>query len=202
MARIVNLNRGYDGFAPWTDIGVYGFVLVTYDNPLHARFRFLSDGAWSDEDGLYASVGGGFACDNVKVFDYFGGYEFFYDDEPGDDECIPAVPGAAGDFWHVIDRACPALSDPHSWWCGDDADTSLVPPNLQDALFSPTRRHQWRGGLHGSHGDPLCGPDGRQRLRRSVRQRRRSVTTASRRTGVTSRRATVGAALATTSASI
>jgi len=137
MGAYVDLNRGYDGTAGWTDIGLYGFILVPYDNPFHARFRFISDGAWSDEDGLYLSVGGGFAVDNVQVFDYFGGYVFFYDDEPGMDECIPEVPGAAGDFWHVIDRACPALSDPHSWWCGDDADTSLVPPNLQDALFSP-----------------------------------------------------------------
>ena len=137
MGAFVNLNRGYDGVAPWTDIGIYGFVLVPYDNPLKARFRFIADGAYSDEDGLYLSVGGGFACDNVKVFDYFSGYVFFYDDEPGADECIPEVPGAAGDYWHLIDRMCPALSDPHSWWCGDDADTSLVPPNLQDALFSP-----------------------------------------------------------------
>jgi hypothetical protein len=137
LGVFTDLNRGYDGFAPWTDIGIYGFILVTYDNPLKARFRFLSDGGWSDEDGDYLSVGGGFACDNVKVFDYFTGYVYFYDDEPGMDECIPGVPGAAGDFWHVIDRACPALSDVHSWWCGDDADTSLVPPMLQDALFTP-----------------------------------------------------------------
>ena len=134
----VNLNRGYDGTQPWTDIGIYGFVLVTYDDPFNARFRFLSDGAWSDQDGLYLSVGGGFAVDNVKVFDYFTGQVFFYDDEPGADDCVPAVPGAAGDFWHVIDRACPAYSDPHSWWCGDDADTSLVPPMLQNGLFTPT----------------------------------------------------------------
>jgi hypothetical protein len=135
----VNLNRGYDGAVNWTDIGVYGFVLVPYDNPLNARFRFLSDGAWSDEDGLYLSVGGGFMCDNVQVFDYFGGYVYFYDSEPGarEDECIPEVPGAAGDYWHLIDRACPALSDPHSWWCGDPTDTSFVPPNLQNGLFSP-----------------------------------------------------------------
>ncbi len=133
-----NLNRGYDGTAPWTDIGVYGFILVPYDNPLEARFRFLSDGAWSDEDGLYLSVGGAFMCDIVKVFDYFGGYVYFFDN--GDDQVglIPAVPGAAGDFWHVIDRECPAYSNPHSWWCGDDADTSLVPPMLQNGLFSPT----------------------------------------------------------------
>ena len=50
---------------------------------------------------------------------------------------MPSVPGAAGDFWHIIDRACPAFSDPHSWWCGDDADTSFVPPNLANGLYSP-----------------------------------------------------------------
>ena len=133
----VNLNRGYDGAQPWTDIGLYGFVLLAYDDPFHGRFRFVSDGAWSDEDGNYMSTAGAFMCDIVQVFDYFTGYVFFYDDVESGGLCVPEVPGAAGDFWHLIDRACPALSDPHSWWCGDDADTSLVPPNLQDALFSP-----------------------------------------------------------------
>jgi hypothetical protein len=135
----VDLNRGYDGQAGWTDIGVYGFVLLPYDNPVRARFRFLSDGAWSDEDGLYLSVGGGFAVDNIKIFDYFGGYEYFYDSEPGarEGECVPGIPASAGDYWHLIDRACPAYSDPHSWWCGDDADTSLIPPNLNNSLISP-----------------------------------------------------------------
>jgi hypothetical protein len=139
MGTYVDLNRGYDGSVGWTDIGVYGFVLVAYDNPVNARFRFLSDGAWSDEDGLYLSVGGGFAVDNIQIFDYFGGYVYFYDSEPGarEDECVAEVPGAAGDYWHLIDRACPALSDPHSWWCGDPTDTSFVPPNLQNGLFSP-----------------------------------------------------------------
>ena len=137
MGVFVNLNRGYDGSAPWTDIGLYGFILGAYDNPLNARFRFLSDGAWSDQDGLYLSVGGGFMCDIVKVFDYFGGYVYFYDNADDQVHLIPAVPGAAGDFWHLIDRMCPAYSDPHSWWCGDDADTSLVPPNLQNGLYTP-----------------------------------------------------------------
>ena len=135
-----NLNRGYDGVQAWTDIGVYGFVLVPYDDPFNARFRFVSDGAYSDEDGDYLSDGGAFAVDNIQVFDYFTGYVYFYDSEPEparEGECVPAVPSAAGDYWHLIDRACPALSDPHSWWCGDDADTSFVPPNLQNALFSP-----------------------------------------------------------------
>ncbi len=141
LGVFVSLNRGYDGVAPWTDIGIYGFLLGTYDNPLNARFRFIADGAWSDEDGLYLSVGGAFMCDNVKVFDFTTGAVYFFDSEPGtgvgEDECIPVVPGAAGDYWHQIDRMCPAYSDPHSWWCGDDADTGLLPPNLQNALFSP-----------------------------------------------------------------
>jgi len=135
----VDLNKGYDGAAAWFDIGVFGFVLATYDNPLKARFRFVSDGAWSDEDGLYASNGGAFMVDIVKVFDYFGGYVYFYDTAEDDspNSCVPEVPAAAGDFWHPITRKCPAYSDPTSWWCGDDADTSVVPPNLQDALFTP-----------------------------------------------------------------
>ena len=139
MGVYVDLNRGYDGVAGWTDIGVYGFVLVTYDNPVNARFRFVSDGAYSDQDGLYLSVGGGFAVDNIQIFDYFGGYQYFYDSEPGarEGECVPDIPPSAGDFWHIIDRACPAYSDPHSWWCGDDADTSLTPPNLNNSLISP-----------------------------------------------------------------
>ena len=133
----VNLNRGYDGSSPWTDIGTYGFVLVTYDNPFKGRFRFVSDGGWSDEDGYYLSVGGAFMCDIVKVYDYFGGYIYFFDDAETGGLCVPSVPSAAGDYWHVIDRACPALSDPHSWWCGDDADTSFVPPLLQNGLYTP-----------------------------------------------------------------
>ena len=134
----VDLNRGYDGSSGgWQDIGVFGFVMMTYDNPVRARFRFVSDGAWSDEDGLYDSDGGGFHCDNVKIFDYFGGYVYFYDDCESGGLCQPALPASAGDWWHIIDRPCPAYSDPHSWWCGDDADTSLTPPNLDNSLISP-----------------------------------------------------------------
>ncbi len=137
MGVFVNLNRGYDGSAPWTDIGLYGFILQTYDNPLNARFRFISDGAWSDADGLYLSVGGAFMCDIVQVFDYFSGQVFFFDNADDQVHMVPGIPGSAGDWWHIIDRMCPAYSDPHSWWCGDDADTSLIPPGLQNGLFTP-----------------------------------------------------------------
>jgi hypothetical protein len=135
----VHVNDGYDGREPWTDLGEYGFNLSAYDDPLRVRFRFISDGAWSDEDGLYNSVGGSFAVDNIKVYDYVTGDVLFYDSEPGgrEGECMPSTLPASGDYWHLIDRACPAYSDPHSWWCGDDADTSLVPPSLYNGLFSP-----------------------------------------------------------------
>ncbi len=133
-----SLNNGYDGSSGgWQDIGTYGFVLSDYDDPVFVRFRFLSDGAYSDADGLYDSDGGAFHVDNIRVFDFYGGETYFYDDVEDGSPCLPTVPGAAGDYWHLIDRLCPAFSDPHCWWCGDDADTSLVPPNLVNALYSP-----------------------------------------------------------------
>jgi hypothetical protein len=138
LGAFVNLNRGYDGSSGgWQDLGVYGFALGTYDNPFVARFRFISDGAWSDADGLYDSDGGAFHCDNVKVFDFYGGTVLFYDNGEGGGLCTPGVPAASGDWWHQIARSCPAYSDPHSWWCGDDGDTSLIPPNLSNSLLSP-----------------------------------------------------------------
>ena len=135
----VNLNRGYDGpSGGWQDVGVYGFVLSAYDAPLSVRFRFVSDAVYSDEDGVYDSDGGAFHVDNIKVFDYFSGHVYLFDDvEDGTGLCTPAVPPSAGDYWHLIDRLCPAISDPHCWWCGDDADTSLIPPGLDNWLMSP-----------------------------------------------------------------
>ncbi len=134
-----SMNAGYDGTSGgWQDLGTYGFVLGAYDNPFVGRFRFISDGAWSDEDGNYASVGGAFMVDNIKIFDFYGGAEYFFDDvEDGVGLCTPSVIGAVGDYWHIIDRMCPAYSDPHSWWCGDDADTSLIPAGVSNSLITP-----------------------------------------------------------------
>jgi len=139
LGVFVNINRGYDGpSGGWQDIGVYGFVVLEYDRPLKARFRFVSDAIYSDEDGVYDSDGGAFHVDDIKVFDYFTGHVYFFDDvEDGTGLCEPGVPASAGDYWHLIDRLCPAISDPHCWWCGDDADTSLVPPGLDNWLMSP-----------------------------------------------------------------
>ena len=134
----VDLNRGYDGSSGgWQDIGAYGFVMGPYDNPVTARFRFVSDGAWSDGDGLYDSDAGAFMVDNIKIFDFYGGYTYFYDDCESGGLCTPSIPASAGDYWHIAERACAAYSDPHVWWCGDDADTTLTPPNLDNSLISP-----------------------------------------------------------------
>jgi len=135
----VDLNSGYSGSSGgWQDCGSSGFSLSGFGDPVRVRFRFLSDGAGSDEDGLYDSDGGAFHVDNIRVYDFASGEVYFYDDcEDGVGLCTPTVPPAAGDWWHIIDRRCPALSDPHSWWCGDDADTSLVPPGLRNWLCTP-----------------------------------------------------------------
>ncbi len=134
----VNLNRGYDGSsAGWNDLGEYGFLLAEYDDPANVRFRFVSDGAWSDEDGLYDSDGGAFHCDNVKIFDYYGGEVYFLDDCEDRGRCTPSVPDASGDWWHITSRACAAFSDPHCWWAGDSGDTSKIPGGLSNALLSP-----------------------------------------------------------------
>lgn len=107
------------------------------DDPLRARFRFTSDSAWSDEDAGYDSEGGGFHVDNIRVYDYYDGTTLFYDDGESGGLCTPAVPQASGDWWHRIARPCLAYSPPSCWWCGDDGDTSLLPPRLENSLTSP-----------------------------------------------------------------
>ncbi len=134
----LDLGPGYTGSSGgWQDLGEYGYLVGTYDNPLNVRFRFVSDGFYSDADGLYDSDGGGIMLDNIKIFDFYRSTVYFFDDGETGGLCIPEIPGAAGDYWHIADRACAAYSDPHVWWCGDDSDTSLVPPNLNNALISP-----------------------------------------------------------------
>jgi hypothetical protein len=42
-----------------------------------------------------------------------------------------------GDLWHIVERSCPAFSDPHCWWCGDDSDTTFIPPGVDNWLMTP-----------------------------------------------------------------
>ncbi len=135
----VNLNRGFDGpSGGWFDLGTYGFAIGQYDNPAKIRFRFVSDGSWSDEDGFYDSDAGACHFDDIKIFDFYGGSVCFLDDVDGTGGlCTAVVPEAAGDWWHLSYDLCSSFTQPYSWWCGDPADTSLIPPNLRDALYSP-----------------------------------------------------------------
>ena len=131
-------NAGYNGLiagGTWVDLGAYGFVLAAVDNPIQARFRFVADGAYSDEDGDYDSIGGAYMVDNVKIFDFYGGAVYFLDDVETGGLCMPSVLASAGDYWHLVNDVCSSNVIP-SWWCGDDADTSLIPPNLSNALIT------------------------------------------------------------------
>jgi hypothetical protein len=128
----VNLNGGYDGQVPWTSTMFY---LGDKDVPPQCRFRFHSDGAGSDEDGDN-TVGGGFACDDIEIYDTVTGDVIFRDDVESGGLCSPATSGlVAGDYWH-IEQCCKSASMSHCWsvaW----PDTSFVQPNLQNWLMSP-----------------------------------------------------------------
>ncbi len=129
----VNLNRGYDGVIPW---GQAGYYIGDKDNPARVRFYFESDGGYSDADGYYLSVGGGFAVDDITVMDYYTYTTLFLDDADDNVFMTPSVPGAAGDFWTLASNNCQAYSAPHYWTC-TYPDTSAVPPNLQNWLKTP-----------------------------------------------------------------
>ncbi len=134
-----NLHGGYSGRIPggaWADLGTYGYELTGVDEPAEVRFRFISDGASSDEDGQYLSAGGAYHVDNIRIFDFYGGTIYFHDDVNSGSPCRPAVPTAPGGYWHVVNDVCSSHIAP-SWWCGDDADTSHIPPNTQSAVVTP-----------------------------------------------------------------
>jgi hypothetical protein len=127
----VNLNQGMSGLVPWTSATFY---LGDKDSPPACRFEFKSDGVWSDQSGNN-TVGGGFACDNIKIFDSATGYVLFYDDVESGGLCTPAGAAVAGDFWH-IDQICAAASMSHVWSVAYP-DTSFVQPDIQNWLMSP-----------------------------------------------------------------
>jgi len=130
----VHLNRGFDGVHPW---GMTGFYLGNKDSPYVCRMRFVSDGAWSDEDGDYLSVGGACMFDEIMVWDYYSGTVYFYDDVESGGLCMPSVPGAAGDYWHILENSCKAWSDPHCWANAEPDTPGFVPPGVQNWLTTP-----------------------------------------------------------------
>ena len=114
-----HLNQGYDGSSGgWQDLGAAGYDLRGFGDPVRARFRFVSDGAWSDEDGVYESVGGAFHVDNIRIYDHLTGEVYFFEDCQSEPLCVASVPEPAGDWWHIVERRCPGLADwdQHAWW--------------------------------------------------------------------------------------
>ena len=130
----------YYGQIAWTDLGPApgGFALSGADDPLQIRFRFTSDEAWSDEDGIYMSVGGAFMCDNIKVYDFTTGVTVFLDTvEPdSDDSCIPTV-YKGGDHWHLGTSPCHASSGERYWACASVDTPGFVPAGVNNWLMTP-----------------------------------------------------------------
>jgi len=89
----VNLNRGFDGFHPW---GSTGFYLGNKDNPAQVRFRFVSDGAWSDADGNDTN-GGACHFDEIMIWDYYTSTVLFYDDVETGGLCVGNVGSSESD---------------------------------------------------------------------------------------------------------
>ena len=135
----------------WQDSGPIALLqplIVYYSDPLMIRFRFVSDNSYSDQDydfwyaynGTgFQSVGGGFMCDNIRLYDPAQPEPpIFYEDCEAGSQCVASVPPQTGQqYWHVMDRKCWSRSRPHSWWCGDDADTAHIPANIHNTLISP-----------------------------------------------------------------
>jgi hypothetical protein len=137
LGAYINLNRGYDGLSPWAHADFY---LGNCDDPAVVRFKFKSDGAWSDQDNgvggnISNTVGGAFSCDNVKIWDYYTNTTLFLDDVESGGLCVPYIPGTSGDFWH-IQQCCKSASMSHCWSIAYP-DTSFVQPDLQNWLMTP-----------------------------------------------------------------
>jgi len=132
----VPLNRGYDGLHAW---GQDAYYIGNKDEPAKIRFAFYSDGAWSDADGDYLTVGGAFAVDDVELWEYVtGSMELLFQDNADDHvNLVPGVPAAAGDCWHIDSNICAAFSDPHYWSMACNDDTTSVPPNMNNWLKTP-----------------------------------------------------------------
>ncbi len=139
LGEWVVLNHGgwYGRSGGWQDMGADGFSLSGFDDPLRVRFRFYSDGGYSDEDGYYLSDGGAFHVDDISVYDAVTGQVLFSEDcEGGIGQCQPTTNGPAGDYWHLVDSACQAYNGTHAWsvaW----PDSASVPPSLVNWLMTP-----------------------------------------------------------------
>jgi hypothetical protein len=124
--------------AGWRTVPDPGIPLMGYGNPVRIRFRFRSDGAFSDADGLYDSDGGAFQVDDIGIYDALTGELYFLEDlADGTGLSTPVPRPAGGDHWTLGGSACQQTHwNPHAWtvsW----PDTTFVPPNLANWLQTP-----------------------------------------------------------------
>jgi len=129
----VQVSPDYTGTDDWR---ITELSLSSCDNPLEVRFRFRSDYSYSDEDGYYQSVGGGYMLDDIEIYDGSDNTIHFSDDAESGGVCTAG--SGTGELWHIIDRACWSHSPAHSWWCGDDSDTAFIPGDVDNMLVSPS----------------------------------------------------------------
>jgi hypothetical protein len=131
----------------WVSSTQYDLSSCVSADIVSLRFRVETDPFYSDEDGQYDSDGG-FFVDDILIYNPAEDETLFFDH--AESLCIATAPVPAGNEWHLVSRRCPAYSDVNSFWCGDDSDTTTVPPNLYNFLISPVIE------LTGDPSETLC----------------------------------------------
>jgi hypothetical protein len=126
------------------------------ENALRVRLHFLSDGAWSDEDGLW-NTDGAIAIDDLSLTGLNGGVaETFEDETVGDTSTLdgawsPCTPDGYGDFSGLFNGLEVVLEDPCTsnitcmwgffngstadYGCGGFPGQAAVPYENLDGLF-------------------------------------------------------------------
>ena len=140
------------------DIGINGaFATRRWDDPVHVLERvrdwgypYFSFGA----DCLDPKMSGRFGTEGslekraeryrkaaeeagIVIWDYYTGTVLFYDDVESGGLCMPGVPPAAGDYWHIRETD-EAWSPTHHWCNSEEPDENFVPPGVQNWLRTPT----------------------------------------------------------------
>jgi flagellar hook capping protein FlgD len=80
-----------------------GYSLPVVPKPIKIKFCVTSDGAWSDQDGLFPTSCGAFALDNIQVLGV--GIHSFSDFESSDDGWVLSAPeeGLGGEWSNLFD---------------------------------------------------------------------------------------------------
>ena len=112
--------------------------VVAQGNPVHFRFRFVSDIRGSSEDGLYPQ-GEGWSIDDVQVKGGVFDVRFFDDMESGMGTWTRSIFPSVGDYWKIIsnpvtEQLC-TTNTTKVWQVINTVSGALV-PRLDDKLIS------------------------------------------------------------------